>query len=91
MLKPLPVTLAWLMLKFALPTLVAVTLCDAVLPTVVLTETLVGLMASFAAACGLEFVGALAIPVHPDVESGAIATAKRNTRSEPRFSREEFM
>ena len=91
MLKPLPVTLAWLMLKLLLPTLVAVTLCDVVLPTVVLTETLVGLTESFAAACWPEFVGALAMPVHPDVESVAIRTAKRNTRSEPRFSREECM
>jgi hypothetical protein len=91
MLKPLPVTLAWLMLKLALPTLVAVTLCDAVPPTVALTETLVGLTASFAAACSPEPVGALAMPEHPNVERVAIRIAKRNTRSEPRFSREECM
>jgi hypothetical protein len=95
MLKPVPAMLTWLTFKLAVPEFVVAMLCDAVVPTVLLSETLPGVTVSCPARgeAGLAAVeaGALATPAHPDIESVATIMARRNTKSGPRFSREECM
>jgi hypothetical protein len=92
MVKPAPAMLTWLTLKAAVPELVAVTLCvEPEVPTVLFRETLLGVTVSCAVPGGAAgFAGVLATPAHPEIETVARRIARRkNTRSGPRFSREE--
>lgn len=76
-----------------LPTLVAVTVREPVLPTTAATETLLGLTVSIAeSGCGTGFVVAAGelMPTQPDVHVDAARRAERNTRTAPRFERKEF-
>jgi len=90
-LNPVPVTLTWLMLRLAEPVFVAVKVCEPVVPTEVVTAMLVGLTLSEAA--GGAGLGDDVLPMTVQLQLQKLATtnAARNTRSEPRFSREEFI
>jgi hypothetical protein len=59
-LKPAPLTVAWLTPRLLAPTFVTVAICEPVLPTFVLIETLLGDMES-------EGSGS-AKPAHPEIE-----------------------
>jgi hypothetical protein len=91
-LKPGPVTTTWLIATPVAPWLVAVMVCDPVVPTTVETDTLLGVTAS-AAACDAGIVLALeeATPTQPeDQQDAASSRAKGNTGTAPRFESEEF-
>jgi hypothetical protein len=75
------------------PMLVAVTVCEPVVPTTVATETLVGVTTSVAEAdceSGLEFAAEETTPTQPEAQMHPAKKADRNTRTAPRFTRKEF-
>jgi hypothetical protein len=75
------------------PILVAVTVCEPVVPTTVATETLVGVTTSVAEAdceSGLEFAAEETTPTQPEAQMHPAKKADRNTRTTPRFTRKEF-
>jgi hypothetical protein len=80
-----------------LPVLLAVTFCEPMTPTVLLTETLVGVTESCAVAAGGGVAGVdgeealVAVPAQPELVSAAARVTTKNTRSVPRFLREEIM
>lgn len=74
------------------PGLVAVTVCEPVLPTTVATETAVGVtlrIAGVTGGTGLEFAGEVT-PMQPEVPRDAARSVMRNTRTLPRFESEKF-
>jgi hypothetical protein len=71
------------------PLLVAVMVCEPVLPTTVVTETLLGVTAS-PTGCGPGFAVEEATPMQPEVQLDAAKRVVRNTRTAPRFEREEI-
>lgn len=95
--KPVPETCTWLTVRSALPVLLATTFCEPMTPTVLLTETLVGLTESCAAAAGGGVAGAdgeealLTVPAQPELVSATARVTRSNTKSGPRFLREEIM
>jgi hypothetical protein len=76
-------------------TLVAVTVCELVLPTTVATETVLGVTVSIAdddwgGAAAAGVVEAVTPPEQPVVHTEPAKRARRNTRATPRFECEEF-
>jgi hypothetical protein len=91
-LKPDPVTVTWLIATPVVPWLVAVMVCEPVVPTTVETDTLLGVTAS-AAGCEVGIVLALeeVTPTQPeDQQDAANSKAKSNTETAPRFESENF-
>src|ERR1035438_801061 len=83
-LKPTPATVTCLIATLLLEMLVAVTVCEPVVPTTVATETVFGVTVSVAeAGCGSEFEFAAVDPTppHPAVHMDAARTADRNSRT----------
>jgi len=81
-----------LIATFVVPGLVAVTVCEPVLPTTVETETVVGVTlrtAGEAGGTGLEFAGEVT-PMQPEVPMETANRVKRNTRTVPRLESEKF-
>lgn len=90
-LKPAPVSFASLMTRDAEPVLVAVTGCDAVAPMAAVTEIVFGVTESVAVpASGAGSAEVEMPPTQPDNPNGPTTQMSRNTRSEPRFMREQF-
>ena len=90
----MPEIWTWLTVRFALPVLLAVTLCEPIAPTAELTETALGVTESCAAAAGLagdEGTELLPTPVQPETATAATAATAANTKAGPRFLREEYM
>ena|SRR5580704_2727584 len=88
-LNPAPVTVTSLMATPVAPLLVAVMVCEPILPTTAVTETLLGVTASLAD-CGPGFAVEEATPMQPEVQLEAAKRVVRNTRTAPRFKREEI-
>jgi hypothetical protein len=91
-LKPGPVTVTWLIATPVVSWLVAVIVCEPVVPTTVETDTLLGVTAS-AAGCDTGIVLALedVTPTQPeDQQHVANSKAKSNTETAPRFENEKF-
>jgi hypothetical protein len=73
------------------PVLLAVTDCEALLPTDAVTETEFGVTESFAASGdGDAFADVLTPPTQPANWRDTATRLSMNTRSEPRFEREKF-
>jgi hypothetical protein len=96
--KPVPETWIWLMVRLALPVLLAVTLCEPITPTVALTETLLGVTESCAAAGVAGVEGEeddegvlLTAPAQPEATRATVSTTRINTRNGPRSLRGESM
>ena len=90
-LKPSPVTVSCLMATLVAALLVAVMVCEPGVPTTVETETLLGVTASAAGTGGgAGFEAEVTTPMQPAVQLHTARRAKRNTRTAPRFEREEI-
>jgi hypothetical protein len=82
----------WLIATPDVPWLVAVIVCEPVVPTTVETDTLLGVTAS-AAGCDVGIVLALeeVTPTQPEDQQDATNNrAKSNTETAPRFESEKF-
>jgi hypothetical protein len=68
-LNPAPATAIWSIATVFLPSLVAVTVCEPVLPTTVVTDTIVGVTVRIVEAgcgAGFEFAAEEPMPTQPD-------------------------
>lgn len=91
-LKPAPDTVIPLIATAVLPGLVAVTVCEPVLPTEVATEITLGVTARTAdVGCGVGLAAEEELtPTQPDAQYDTARRVNRGTRTAPRFKREKF-